>query len=309
LCRTYSLTIDSVKSYTVTLCPNDTHYAQTVIASKHENQDLFWALRGGMASNFGVVSQIVYEIIEVPDIVQYSIVWPWGQATKILKKWQDTSITRPVNFNEDLILFHNPQTTHGIELSGIYVNIHNKSTRTIVSEIHEEVDMLGGILTIQPKTKYSNLYRNLVKNRIYYNYSIIQPMFVDRVSPKYIVKMLNESINLKSPVSITLTLLGGNICNKSASDTAFYPRNKRFFIDPAAFWNDITETSIMEGWIKNIVSYLIDIKEVVAYVGFPITFNDIKFDNSIYYGKNYDRLLEIKNMYDPLNILTSCGTL
>lgn len=310
LCRTYSLTIDSVQSYQITLCPTSDQNAKTVIASEQDNSELFWALKGAGNNNYGIVSEIIYKIIIVPSIVQYTIEWPWDQAVRVLKLWKKTSIGRPYQFNEDLLLYHNPQTKkQGIELGGIYVNIYNQTEEQISAEIHRQVNILGGILTISPQIPYSDLYRKLVKNRIYYNYSIIQPLFTNKVCSKHIVKMMDQAVNLKGPASISFTLLGGKISETASNATAFYPRKKHFFLDIASLWNNLTDSEQMESWTNNAIKKLLDVDHTFAYVGFPITFTNIKYTNRIYYGKNYRKLRELKALYDPLNILTSCGTI
>lgn len=311
LCRTYSLTVDHILSFKITLCPTNTHNSsKTVTASKHENSDLFWALRGGVGSNFGIITEITYKIIEVPSIITYSITWKWDQATDVLNQWLQTSPNRPYYFNEDIILYHNPKTTkHGIELSGIYVNLHKQSTSSIHKEIHEQLDSLGGTLKIDHKVKYSNLYKTLVKDRVYHNFSIIQPLFTNKLCPKSLVKMLNEAGKLTGNVNINITLIGGKINETSSKHTAFYPRHKNFFVDIATSWENLHESQSMEKWTNHVIKKLININDTYAYVGFPLTFTNIVQPNTIYYGKNYHRLQKIKKQYDPLNILTHCGTI
>ena len=171
------------------------------------------------------------------------------------------------------------------------------------------MDSLGGKLTINDKIPYSDLYRKLVKNRAYFNFSIIQPLFSDKIYSKQVVEMLDDAKNQPGPISISFQLLGGEVSKVSSKATAFYPRKKQFFVDIASFWQNITESQSMESWTNTIVSTLLDVKDTYAYVGFPITFSNIKYSNKVYYGKNYKRLQKIKAYYDPLNILTQCGTI
>ena len=49
-------------------------------------------------------------------------------------------------------------------------------------------------------------------------------------------------------------------------------------------------------------------KNNFMYLGFPITF-DISVPDNIYHGKSYPKLQQIKSQVDPLNILTSTGTI
>lgn len=312
LCRTYALTIDSILAYKITVPPTEFKKARTITASRDKHSDLFWALRGGVGSNFGIISAIIYKIIIVPEIIQYSIVWPWSSAVSVLDLWKNQSLQRPNQFNEDIVVLYNPENKQqGIELGGIYVIPEGQTEEKAVEQIHAQVDSLGGVLTIKPKVPYSNLYTKLVQNRRYFNFSIIQPFFSNKIHAEEIVKIMDKAKleNQPGPISIGFTLLGGKITEAPLNSAAFYPREKDFFIDIASFWDNITQSESMQSWTNLAIKDVLRIEDTYAYVGFPITFSDIKYTNEVYFGKHYPRLQKIKERYDPLNILTQCGTI
>lgn len=256
----------------------------------------------------------------VPEIIQYSIVWPFSKASQVLNKWKKESQIRPNNFNEDLLLYYNPLTRNlGIELSGIYVinydYNYNYTVDNVIKEIKGQLSNIvkdyGGKITIQPKVPYSTLYKNLVKTRQYNNFSIIQTFFSNKIHGEQVMKMMElaKTENLMGSISISFTLLGGRIKNVSPRETAFYPRNKNFFIDVATRWSSIENSQPIENWTNQFVDNLLKVEDTYAYVGFPITFSNIKYTNHVYYGRNYPRLQKVKAQYDPLNILTHCGTI
>ena len=55
------LTADRLRKVTIVTANGD-----LVTASGTENPDLFWGLRGGAGGNFGAVTDLEYELIEVP---------------------------------------------------------------------------------------------------------------------------------------------------------------------------------------------------------------------------------------------------
>ena len=303
LCRTYALTIDHVLSFKITIPPTAEENAQTIIASENENSDLFWALRGGQANNFGIVSEISYKIIEVPSVVSYGITWPWHQAEKVLRQYDETSNDRPSNFNEDVRLYYRKHK--GIELSGVYIMQGDETFCQAKKNIEREVKCLGGTLKIEEPIKYSDLYRKKVNARVYYNFSIVQPIFSNDMSERETVELINQAEyeKLETPISISFTLMKGEISKVGRKDTAFYPRKKKYFVDIATFWNDIKDSKAIETWTEKAVSTHLK-PHTYLYVGFPTISNP-----KIYFGGNTKRLKQIKAFYDPLSILTSTGTL
>ena len=58
-------------------------------ASRSENDDLFWALRGG-GGNFGVVTGFVLRLHPVgPEVTAGLIAWPASEAGEVLKLYRN----------------------------------------------------------------------------------------------------------------------------------------------------------------------------------------------------------------------------
>lgn len=305
--RTYGLTIDSVISYTIVVPPKKNKNAKILTASANENCDLFWALRGGGANNFGIVTSIKLKTLNVPDIVPYSVTFNFNDAVNVLNKWKQTSIERPFQFNEEIYMGITSESSNELILDGFYVNTENFSHDKIEKEIHDQLDILGGTLTIKDSRSYSKYYEKLVKNRVYQSFSVIQTFFTNDYDSEILVNRIKlqpeEGVRV-----IALELLGGKIKEKSSSETAFYPRKYNFFLDISTHWSSFEYSQPNELWANQTVSEIFDMVNY-TYLGFPITFSNIKHTSNTYYGKNLKRLKCIKNQYDPLGLLSSTGTL
>lgn len=134
-------------------------------------------------------------------------------------------------------------------------------------------------------------------------------MFVKTFSSSEIVKKINASKNLPGPVSIGIALMGGEMRSIKSNKTAFYPRNSNFFVDISSKWDNISDNLIMETWTNIVVKNFLKKSCTYAYVGFPVTFPNIRHTPKIYYGKNFKKLKKIQKHNDTLNILSSTGTL
>jgi hypothetical protein len=310
LARTFGLTVDHVNSYTITLPPNECSPSRTIKATKDQNADLFWALRGGGANNFGVVSKIRLSILEVPELIKYNVVWPWTNATRVLDYWRHSSMNRPRNYDEEMNV--SKSTTPSISLTGYYVVFNNESVHESQELIRRELGPLvtdfDGRLSFT-RVKYSDLYRTLVENRKYFNFSVIQAFFVQEFSPANVVELVDGAVVDDGFVSISLQLLGGAIRDVQPNETAFFPREANFFVDIATSWFRLHSSQNRNTWCNSAVLEFLRNVENTVYLGFPLTYTNVRTTNRVYYGDNYRRLQEVKATYDPLNLLSPCGTL
>jgi hypothetical protein len=93
LTRKYGLTIDNLLSVDIVLADG-----RPITASKDENADLFWAVRGG-GGNFGVVTSFEFKLSPVSIVYGGPIFWPMEQAPTVLKFWRDLIMTGPEELN------------------------------------------------------------------------------------------------------------------------------------------------------------------------------------------------------------------
>ena len=77
-------------------------------ASRDENADLFWAVRGAGA-NFGVVTSFTFRLHEVgPTVVGGLVAWPFERADEILAAYRTLTVGAPRELAVWLLLLHAP---------------------------------------------------------------------------------------------------------------------------------------------------------------------------------------------------------
>jgi FAD/FMN-containing dehydrogenase len=91
LTRAHGLTIDNLLSAEVVLADG-----QRVHANAGENEELFWALRGG-GGNFGVVTEFTFRAHPVSDVVGGPTFWPIEQTAEVLAAYREFLPTLPRN--------------------------------------------------------------------------------------------------------------------------------------------------------------------------------------------------------------------
>jgi FAD/FMN-containing dehydrogenase len=83
LSRKYGLTVDNLIEADVVLADGS-----FVTASKEQNPDLFWALRGG-GGNFGVVTSFLFRLHPVSRVFAGPIAWDQKHARTIMQRYRD----------------------------------------------------------------------------------------------------------------------------------------------------------------------------------------------------------------------------
>src|SRR5512132_366043 len=62
----------------------------------HHDQDLFWALRGAGAGNFGIVTTLVFQAVPAPQTTtNLHLAWPYAYAAAVIGAWQRWAPTAP----------------------------------------------------------------------------------------------------------------------------------------------------------------------------------------------------------------------
>ncbi len=93
LVRKHGLALDNMISARVVLADG-----RIVGASATENDDLFWALRGG-GGNFGIVTEFEFTVHPAGTVLGGVVVHPFAAARAALRKWRDFEKTTPEEFS------------------------------------------------------------------------------------------------------------------------------------------------------------------------------------------------------------------
>jgi FAD/FMN-containing dehydrogenase len=83
LTRKYGLTIDNLLAVDMVLANGS-----FIKASEAENEDLFWAVRGG-GGNFGVVTSFTFRLHPVHTVIVGITLWPVEQSAEVLRWYRE----------------------------------------------------------------------------------------------------------------------------------------------------------------------------------------------------------------------------
>lgn len=308
--RTLGLAIDYVESIRLVVPPTKTESSSRVlVCTSKENADLFWALCGCVALNFGLVLDIVYRPAVLTSILLYFLTFSWDDAVQVISLWQRDAPTRPFFFNEDLNTYAYKKGTHsekGISISGQYVipegqSVHDAKlyvTQTLAPFVRLSTSFEMAFQT------YEDTIKGLSEGRVYFPFSlqsgILSSLLID---PVVIVRHVEKGIHIEGLHYYLLELLGGKISSKTSHETAFYPRDAKIWYDVSTFYTSVVDSWANENWFQEAFgfTYHPNTLQNTVFAGLPR--NNLANHREAYYGTNVERLMSIKEKYDPLHLL------
>jgi len=145
--------------------------------SADENEDLFWALRGG-SGNFGIVTSFEYRLFPVgPEILGGAIAWRGDDATQILDAYREFSAGAPRELTSVAVLRIAPpapwlpKEVHGKPIVAIFVCYSGKveDGEALVAPLRGLGQPVADILTRRPYVQMQSLLdATQPKGRRYY---------------------------------------------------------------------------------------------------------------------------------------------
>lgn len=303
LTRQFGWTVDDLESVEIVTADGTVRRA-----SRDENADLFWALRGG-GGNFGVVTEFVLRLHEVgPDITGGIIAWPATEAESVLAIFREITESAPRELTL-AVLRRNappapwlPESAHGKPMVGVVV-CHTGSADEAEADLaplraHGEpwADL---IQRKEYAAQQSMLDATQPKGMAYYWKSEFLPGLDDAALASYHAQFEG----LEAPANqIVLFHIGGRLNELAEDDGAMGNREARYACVIAAM-NPVGAPigpSNVE-WVRNAWAAMKAHGTGGNYVNFQ-TDDEPGERVAESYGGNLARLAEVKAKYDPENI-------
>lgn len=285
--RKYGLTIDNLVSAQLV-----TADGQVRTVSAEQDDDLFWAIRGG-GGNFGVATQFEYQLHPFSrKLLSGMIMWPIDQAREVLDFYGEWYSGLSDNLYVGPAMFTLPDGPSVVVMEVVYAG-----------------DPAAGEKELEPLRKVGKPMEDGVKIQ---DYMVMQTMedgtwahgvrsyakngMVREITPA-LVDALIESFVPDPRMAFFTHTAGGAVSRVDESATAFPHRNAETMIAVVAGWMDPAQDE--EAMAKARAWFA----QLQPFVGGY--YDNIDFDGANSKGRNYGpahkRLAEIKGRYDPTN--------
>ena len=290
--RSYGMSCDNLLSADVVLADGS-----IVTASADENADLFWGLRGG-GGNFGVVTSFEYRLHPVTSILGGMLLYPFEQAGAVLRAARDFNQSSPDQMSVFGVLMTAPDGNKVIALLVCYngpIEQGEALLRPLRERTNPMADLVAPITYEQQQTLLDDGFPFGLQN--YW-----KSEFLKRLPDEAIDVLVEQFSAVPSPLSaLVLEQFGGAYRRVGADETAFVHRDWDYNFLIIARWTDPAEADRNIQWARGVWQAVQPFASGGVYVNYLEPGQEGADRVRAAYGPVYDRLVALKNRYDPSN--------
>jgi FAD/FMN-containing dehydrogenase len=303
LMRKFGLAIDALRS-----CEVVTADGRIVTASREENPDLFWGLRGG-GGNFGIVTNFTFELQPLgPTIYGGLMLWPIAEAPMILATMRDFLAEAPdeVGIVGNLRLAPPlpivPEEYHGKPVVGLIATYAGD-----VADGERAFEPIAGLSDPvvsgygpKPYTAIQKIVNAAVPHGRHYYWKSHK---IGEISEPVIDTICDNLDKITSPMSsVPIFNFGGAVGRVGTDETPFPHRDAACDINIVGSWlpEQASDADRHKGWVRGFFDDLQPFSRGV-YVNFTSDDGDERV-RAAYTPEQWARLTALKATWDPDNV-------
>jgi FAD/FMN-containing dehydrogenase len=275
-------------------------------ADESENPDLFWAIRGG-GGNFGIVTRFEFDLHPVgPQVLSGLLVYPFAEAKSVLQQYRQFAAQASEDVNVWAVMRKAPplpfleESVHGKEIL-VLALCHIGESKTAEREIaplRSFGTVLGEHVGVQPFTAWQTAFDPLLAPGVR-NYW--KSHNLSELSDGAIDVLVDSAGKLPSEqCEVLIVLLGGQVNRVEAGATAYAHRQVNFIMNVHGRWDDARDDERCMGWARGVFREVAPFSDGGVYVNFLTEEETERVRGA--YGSGYDRLVRVKERYDPDNL-------
>ncbi len=301
LTRGFGLSLDNLLAADVV-----TADGQQLHATDRENDDLFWALRGG-SGNYGVVTSFEFRLHPVKDIYGGPMFYELREAENILKFYREYIADAP----EEMGVFPAfqiapplpfiPEDRHGdtfIALVGCWAGPIEQGEAAF-KPFHDVAPVVAEFVGLALYPALNSAFDAL------YPPGQLQHYWKASFAKELTDEAIGAHVTHGSQVPVVTSTMHiypiNGAANRVAPDaTAFAYRDATFATVIAGMWPDPAQNEANTRWVRDYYDAIAPYSEEGGYINFMS--GDDQGRIKANYKGNYERLVDVKRKYDPGNL-------
>ena len=276
-----------------------------VRASKDENPELLWALRGG-GGNFGVATLLEFRLDPLAEIFVGLLMYTPEKAEEVIRNYRDFAADAPDELGGGCVFLTGPpmegivpENLQGTILTGVLgvwfgdVDEGRKAMAPILEFGKPDVELVMPA----PYHEFNKMLDDPPGHRNYWTAA-----YHDSFPDAAIDKFAEYGRQMKpSPSQLAFFPWGGEVARVSPDETPMARRQTPWLTHPFAVWPDAADDDFWRNWARGFNKDMKSFSSDGIYLNFIGNEGEDRIVAA--YGKeNYDRLVEIKTQYDPDNV-------
>ncbi len=298
LSRKYGLTIDNILEVDMVLADGS-----FVTANAKENEDLFWAIRGG-GGNFGIITSFLFQGRPVHTNYAGPTLWHIDKTEEILKWYRDFIL----NAEDDLYGFFAlltipgppyPEELHGKKMCGVvwnYLGPHEKGEEVFkpIHDLKPDFALVGPM----PHPMLNSMLDPFYPSGLQWYW---RADFIKEIPDEAVAEHAKFGEALPTPHStMHMYPINGAAQRVGKNDTPWAYRDANWAQVMVGVDPDPANKEKITNWTKDYYDAIHPYSAGGAYINFMMDEGEDRVKAS--YGYNYDRLVKIKSKYDPNNL-------
>ena len=300
LSRRHGMTVDNVRSADVVTADGAPRRAHA-----DENEDLFWALRGG-SGNFGVVTSFELDLHPVgPEVLSGLLVHPLDDAPDVFDGYREFTAAASDDVTVWVVLRHAPplpfipEEWHGKKvmiLAAFYAGDMSDGEAAL-RPLRDIGDPIADVIGPHPYAGWQGAFDALLApgaRNYWKSHNFVE--FTDGMIDNFV----SYARSMPSEHSeIAIAQLGGAINRVPVDATAYPHREPEYLMNLHTRWLDPAQDEECIGWARDLYDAMTPHATGGTYVNFIP--EEVGAERAAY-RENYDRLVRVKGRYDPGNM-------
>lgn len=318
--RWAGMTADHLRSTRIVLASGE-----TVTASATENSDLFWALRGGAGGNFGINTELEFDLVRLPrkNVTVFDFRFfgaedagaAWAAFDKLMLKapvelsgFSGVTNQRPLG-SESKFAIGRTKPFPTLSIDGCYLG-PEANARELLDPLFK-IAGAGGHVMGEFDFWTAQIDWLAVPDQPVHGLSEVS-RFTNKVLPESaIADMISRVVSApggEQDPNAEFRLMcwsGGKVINGvSPTATAYVHRDSNSLLRPAIWWRPSPPSFVneLQAWLSEQWQFIQSFTQAQSFQNWP--WEGVTDWQTAYYGQNFERLREVKRKYDPDNLFT-----
>jgi FAD/FMN-containing dehydrogenase len=274
-----------------------------IVTATHDNEDeLFWALRGG-GGNFGVVTAMQYRVHDLPGVSSGMLLFPFNEARAVLEGCVDIAASAPDELTVQLGLVGGPDGTPLVMIVPTWCGLPEQGEARMTPFFRLGTLVAGAVRAMAYGASLAVFDPFLVTGQRVFMETCWLPVLDSRGIDIFIRAMATA---VSPGCAIVTHEFRGAASRVPADATAFGIRRDHVLVEILASFVDRSEPRDEHSHRQWVQATLGAFSALALPGGYPNLFTSGDVERAAKsYGRNVDRLLKVKRQYDPDNVFCS----